>query len=642
MDKKQYPQPEDSGIPPLDGNPPEPVDFPVPEAEDGANVPGFFVPEMVSPEEALPPEESPVPELTESSKPVLPQEPEDLPSEEPSVPEPAESSEPVLPREPEDLSPDSPENLSQNTPVEEPEETSFHGQPEPSVMDQPSQETKPARDGAAFMAQIPEVEDAAPQEEGTLEDPLLTLPHTGQELTADDQALDFQGMLGHGEEEPPFDPAILESRAFQEEVPQPSEEDLTDQEYRDNGQEFDAMFDAPPAQAAIPAHNRPPRKGRPKRKKGEGFLGIPNILVTFVWLALILAIGVTAGRMLWVCAAEVLAFGKPDQVVTVTIYESDTMDDITDKLYDAGLIRYKSLFQLYATISNAEEDIEPGIYDLNTRYDYHALVNFMTPRSSREVITLTIPEGYTCRQIFQLLEEKRICTAQDISAYAASGELEAYWFLENVQRGDSYCLEGFLFPDTYEFYRNSTPREALEKMLDNFDYRFSEEMRSQIDSLNNHLAELMRDNGRSEEYISQNQFTVREVTIVASLIEKETANSEESPTIASVIYNRLFNWGDTPAYLNIDASIIYALDGKTDLTAEDLRVDSPYNTYTNTGLTPTPISNPGLASLEAALNPATTDYYFYVLNPSTGTHQFSTTQEEHEAYRAQFAEERVG
>ena len=95
---------------------------------------------------------------------------------------------------------------------------------------------------------------------------------------------------------------------------------------------------------------------------------------------------------------------------------------------------------------------------------------------------------------------------------------------------------------------------------------------------------------------------------MASLIEKEAAHSLESPNIASVIYNRLFSWGNTPRYLNIDAAIVYALDGKTDLTTEDLQIDSPYNTYTNTGLTPGPITNPGMASIKAALNPADTSY----------------------------------
>lgn len=487
-----------------------------------------------------------------------------------------------------------------------------------SIQDSPTDEHPP--EPVSFMDRIPDVndpEESSRQAEGDFSQPVL-----GEEITPDEGAMDFHGMLGHGEEEPPFDMDLLNDPELSE--PQsPNESDSSDQEYRDNGQDFDAVPDSQAKESEAEHRERPVRKGRPKRKKGEGLLGIPNILVTFVWLALILAIGVTAGRMLWVCASDVLAFGREDQVVTITIYESDTMDDIIEKLYSNGLIRYRSLFQLYASISDAEEDIQPGIYDLNTRYDYHALVNSMSPSSSRSVVELTIPEGYTCQQIFALLEENRVCTAVDIGAYAVDGELDDYWFLENVERGSEYCLEGFLFPDTYQFYQNSTPREALEKMLDNFKVRFNEEMRAQIETLNAN--------------VTGGGYTVREVVIVASLIEKEAAAPSEAAAIAGVIYNRLFRWGDTPAYLNIDAALVYAQGG--DNQTIDTTLDSPYNTYTHVGLTPTPIANPGLSSLEAALNPETHDYYYYVLNPSTGMHQFSTTYEEHEAYRAQFAAE---
>ncbi|MBQ7231597.1 MAG: endolytic transglycosylase MltG [Oscillospiraceae bacterium] len=409
-----------------------------------------------------------------------------------------------------------------------------------------------------------------------------------------------------------------------EEEPAPEPELFRDQDFRDafgDGEEFDEIMNAPPAQEEIPVHSRPTRKGRPRRRKGELLFGLPQLAITCVWLAIILVVGVTLGRMLWVCAADVLAFGREDKVVTVTIYETDTIEDVTRKLHENDLIRYPGLFKLYADLAVDEGEIAPGIWDLNTNYDYHALVNMMSPRSNRAIVEdLLIPEGYTCRQIFALLEEKKICTAIDIAAYAATGELEDYWFLEGVERGDAYSLEGFLFPDTYDFYQNSSPREVLEKMLDNFETRFTEEMRSQIDTLN---AE-----------VTDGTFSVRDVVIVASMIEKESANAEESPRIASVIYNRLFDWGGNPAYLNIDASIVYALGGKTELTAEDLRTDHPYNTYTNIGLTPGPIANPGLASLKAALNPENTNYYFYVLNPATGTHKFSTTLDEHNEFIA--------
>ena len=109
-----------------------------------------------------------------------------------------------------------------------------------------------------------------------------------------------------------------------------------------------------------------------------------------------------------------------------------------------------------------------------------------------------------------------------------------------------------------------------------------EEIRGQLDALNTRISDMMRRNGRNEDYIAAHQFTMADVITVASLIEKETASADEGYTISSVIYNRLFAWGNTPAFLNIDAAVIYGLDGKTDLTAEDLQTDTPYNTYLNT------------------------------------------------------------
>ena len=552
------------------------------------------------------------------------QEPEALlqpdlapPAEAPETPAPEhfpEQEVPAAPEEPEHLDVEAlfAPIFEHTAPVDVPEEV-------PPEQDVAAADEEPVSEEPAPAETADEAADDEPA------DPRMAAPQMGQEIEADDAAM--VGMLAHGEPEPPFDLSILDDPEL--DIPQEPDtqgdaaeeadsEDTDEQEYRDNGEDQQA---APQEQRPVPPRPRPLRKGRPKRKKGEGLLGIPSIAATLVWLALILAIGVTAGRMLWVCAADVLAFGREDKPVTITIYESDSMESIVDKLYDAGLIRYKSLFNLYASISDAQEDIQPGIYDLNTRYDYHALVNFMSPRSSREVVQLTIPEGYTCRQIFKLLEENRICTARDIAAYAATGELEPYWFLEQVERGSEYCLEGFLFPDTYQFYKNSSPKEALEKMLDNFDHRFSEEMRAQLDTLNAN--------------VTGGNYGVREVTIVASLIEKESAAPTESPAIAGVIYNRLFRWGDTPAYLNIDASLVYAQGG--DNSTIDTSIDSPYNTYTHTGLTPTPIANPGLSSLKAALDPEMHEYYYYVLNPSTGMHQFSKTYEEHEANRTSFA-----
>lgn len=500
-------------------------------------------------------------------------------------------------------------------------------------------------------ASIPEPEAGAAPEDFSLDHEKLTSPELTDAISRDEDAYGFHGMPEPGEMTQPFDLSILddpeldlseiEDLSMDMEDPL-SEAPLTGEAESDPGEFEDGTFREPVQEPEESPQQQPPRnhsvrKGRPRRKKGEGLLGIPNILVTVVWVGIVIAIGVTLGRMLWICAAEVLAFGREDTPVTVTIYETDTIDDITEKLYEANLIRYPKLFKLYASFAVDEGEIHPGIWDLNTRYDYHALVKMMSPSSTRSVVTLTIPEGYTCRQIFELLESNKVCTFNDLLAYCSSGDLGEYWFLEGISRGDGYCLEGYLFPDTYEFYTNDTPQNVLKKMLDNFDSRVTggdQDLRELLPGLNAHLSDLMRNDGRSDDYIASHQFSMREVLIVASLIEKETSGKDESPTIASVIYNRLFNWGDTPAYLNIDASIIYALDGKTDLTAEDMKVDSPYNTYYNVGLTPGPIANPGLDSIQAALNPSSTNYYYYILDPAAGSHHFSSTLEEHEAFRA--------
>ncbi len=381
------------------------------------------------------------------------------------------------------------------------------------------------------------------------------------------------------------------------------------------------------------------RKGRPKRKNGYGMFGIPHILATCAWLLIVVAIGVSMGRMIWVCVSDVLAFGREEKIVEVRIDNDDTLDAITQKLHDAGLIRYPGLFKLYAGFTDAREEIGSGTFTLNTLYDYHALVDSLSNySSSNEEVTVLIPEGYTCAQIFALMEEEGVCSAEELENYAKDGELDEYWFLEGVKRGDKYCLEGFLFPDTYEFYKNSSARRVLHKMLDNFAYRFNDDMKASIDTLNERLAAKMSANGYGDEYIQEYKMSMRDVVTVASLIEKETAGSEESANISSVIYNRLTNQDQWP-YLNIDAALLYAIGHREEISVEDKEADTPYNTYKYPGLVPGPIANPGLNSLKAALNPNDTGYYCYALDPATEAHHFSETLDEHNAFLASLGDE---
>ena len=415
------------------------------------------------------------------------------------------------------------------------------------------------------------------------------------------------------------------NQACQEDVPPAAEPTRIIQEPRKA---------APKAAPKSKSQPRPSAKRRPKRKKDYNFFGLPQILSTAVWLAMILFIGVTLGRFMWVCAADVLAFGRDDKEVTVEISEEDDMNAIIAQLQEKGLIRYPWLFQLYADLSHAEEDIELGTFTLNTNYDYHALVNELSSSGSRVEVTVQIPDGYNCRQIFKLLDEKGVASVESLEEFAANGELSNYWFLEDVERGDKYCLEGFLFPDTYNFYQGGGAEHAITKLLGGFNNKFNEDLQNDLDALNKDLAATMRANGKSDDYVVENMLTVQELITVASLIEKEAASAAESPNIASVIYNRLYDWGSNPRYLNIDAAIVYVTGNNKEI---DTSVDSPYNTYLNTGLTPTPIANPGMSSIEAALYPNDTNYYYYVLNPETGNHVFAATYDEHAANVAKFS-----
>ena len=374
----------------------------------------------------------------------------------------------------------------------------------------------------------------------------------------------------------------------------------------------------------------PVRKVRPKRKKGYGLFGIPHLVSTAIWLVIAVSIGISLGRLLWICATDVLAFGRPDQNVTITINEHDTVDSITNKLYDAGLIKYKELFKLYAALANADEKISVGTFTLNTQYDYHALVGGLSASSSyRETVEVVIPEGYSCAQIFALLEKKGVCSATMLEAYASTSEFSSYWFLEGVEKGTKYCLEGFLFPDTYEFYTNDTPQRIFHKFLSRFDDQFDEELVAHIDVLNEKLAAKMRKHGYGQSYIEENKMTLHDVVIMASIVQKESAHSGENYDVASVFYNRLCYASKYP-WLNSDATVVYAHGGKQDLTKEDYKLDSPYNTYVHKGLPVGPIANPGLSALMAALNPSDTDYYYFVLDPSIGEHLFSKTEKEHQ------------
>ena len=370
------------------------------------------------------------------------------------------------------------------------------------------------------------------------------------------------------------------------------------------------------------------RKQRKKERaeRAYGLLGIPHLISTVIWLALIVFIGISLGRTLWVSCADLMAFGKEQHKVTVTITEKDDIDTISEKLGKAKLIRYPGLFKMFAEATGKSENISAGTFTLTSQLDYNAMINAMAYHGeSREVVEIMFPEGYNCAQIFRLLEQKRVCSAKKleecVKAATANNEGKQgvlktdYWFLENVEWGDKYALEGYLFPDTYKFYTNDSPERVLEKFLDNFDARFTDLMMEDYKALQSRFGL---------------NLSVHDVITIASIIQKETSSASESYDIGSVFYNRLVR-GDV---LGSDATVYYAIGDyfgeKDELSAADLSVNSPYNTRNEAGVPPGPICSPGRESLYAALDPNPTNYYFFVYDSGSHKHLFSVTEAEHE------------
>ena len=367
------------------------------------------------------------------------------------------------------------------------------------------------------------------------------------------------------------------------------------------------------------------RDYHPVRQSHEYHSGCMGGIMYFVFIA---CVSVVLACLAWMAASDMLALNKDEFTAVVTlpmsIFTSETvdtfdeegnktgtervtkadMDYVTDALKEAGLIEYKWLFNIFCKISTASEKVSPGEYELKSSFDYRALIQNMRAGSASTVtVDVTLPEGFTMRQIFQRLEEMNVCSYDELMESAANDKFN-YSFLEGTEEGDASRLEGFLFPDTYEFYVGMQASSAINKMLETFYYKQTADMLKQASDMN---------------------MSMREIVNVASLIEKEAANDGERALIASVIYNRIY----AGMQLGIDASILYEYpDHEGAPTAEMLQTDSPYNTRIRTGLPPTPICNPGMASITAALNPESTSYYYYALDTATGEHRFFTNETE--------------
>lgn len=395
---------------------------------------------------------------------------------------------------------------------------------------------------------------------------------------------------GHPVDSP--DPAgLTQTVAIGTETPPPPPEDIPPEE--------DDM--------AMPPRRRPGLFRRvPKRvyHRGWGF----SLAYTVVTVMICVFIAVMFLRVF----NDVLAFITENRAVTVTIDQDDTTDDVAKKLKDAGLIKYDWLFSYVAKFEGSTGPYQEGDHVLNDNMNYMQLLSEIEiQQTARETVWVTFTEGMTVDQIAALLDENGVCDAEDFKKEVMSGADYGYDFEKEMSTSADiyYPLEGYLFPDTYEFYTNENPANIIVKMLQNF--------QNKIDTVQDQMAEM--------------GLTQHQTITLASLIQAEASGDPENMALVSSVYWNRLNDPENFPMLQCDPTRNYAnstilMAGKSSTYQ---RKAAAYDTYQCSGLPAGPICNPGMDAIMAALSPESTAYYYF-LSDSDGNFYYAETLEQHE------------
>ncbi len=309
---------------------------------------------------------------------------------------------------------------------------------------------------------------------------------------------------------------------------------------------------------------------------------------------------------------------------TILIKKGMSLRKISALLEQEGILRNREIFIAMVTLLGKKGELRAGEYEFHTRMlPFEVLSSLVKGQVKQHLVT--IPEGYTLSQIGQLLEDLGIVEKKTFLQTAASHAFIASLGLsehlsnqiEDSRKREELTLEGYLFPNTYHFIKEMEPEEVIRMMVQQFRKNFGPDL---------------------IERASQIGMTPREAVILASIIEKETPLSEEKPLVSAVFHNRL----KKKMPLQSDPTVIYGIKNfDRNLTKEHLLTPSPYNTYLNPGLPPTPICNPGKESILAALNPASSSHLYFV-SKNDGSHHFSQSYEEHQRAVAKYQKKFIG
>lgn len=293
---------------------------------------------------------------------------------------------------------------------------------------------------------------------------------------------------------------------------------------------------------------------------------------------------------------------KKDMIVEIP--NGSTLTDVSNILKENKIIKNKVLFKVVSKFKPNEHGVKAGKYLLRQSYSNSKILDILfSGKTYNDGIKVTIPEGSTYKEVIKYLTSKGIGKKENYEKLINNPK-EFYSKFKYLDEKDILSLEGFLYPDTYYFDKKVTEEEVLSAMLKRFEKMYTDKFKKE-----------QKERG----------LTLQQVVNLASIIEKEAVLDEDRPMIASVFYNRL----NVDMPLQSDATIQYIFDERKDrVMYKDLKIKSPYNSYINKGLPPTPISNPGVKSIEAVLNPANSDYLYFVATID-GKNNYSKTYEEH-------------
>lgn len=350
-----------------------------------------------------------------------------------------------------------------------------------------------------------------------------------------------------------------------------------------------------------------PVKKKKRKKRGHG-----RIIFGLLFSVIVISISILAAAVILKCAKEFLGIGKSDIEIVVDIPMNSSTLDIAEQLYSEGIIADTSLFRLYSKLKGADGTFIAGTHKISPKMDYETLIETLQEEAEnqRETADVVFPEGITLIEAAARLEEKGVCNAEEFIDVFNSSEF-GFDFEENIKVSAMkfYKMEGYLFPDTYQFYLEEDPRIVAKKIYKNFEARITPDLYGRMEDLDMEL---------------------EEVLTLASIVQAEAANTRDMKKVASVFYNRLDNPNEYPL-LQSDPTTNYVEEVIIPYSeVQTEKINIAYDTYKGAGLTPGPICNPGLDAINAVLYPEETDYFYFCSNLETGEFFYAVTLEEHE------------